>query len=478
MRNRIVITVSLVASALLLSGCNLAPVAPAFQKPIVDLPKFSDERIAAVDWLSWWKSFKDPVLDSLLTEASRQSLDLALASARIDEARALLDQNRSNFYPSVDLNAGATRRGNSENAATSRPGIPLNSTDLQFGFVASYEIDFWGKYAKADDAARARMLNQTANRGTVLVTLYANVAQSYFNLRALDAQLAFAEKTFATRQENLKLQERRFFGGVVGDLDVQQARSEAASVEASVLTLRQNKRNTESALALLLGRKPAEIYAPVIARGVPIDTLYEQQIIPASLPSDVLSRRPDVIAAEQTLRANNADLALARTAYYPRLSLSAGLGQQSKELSNLFNPSSIFWNMIGNLAQPIFRAGAVDAAVAAATARQTQAVLQYTQVVQSAFKEAHDSFNNIEATRQIAASNKKRIEALKTTLRLSELRYKGGYSNYLEVLSAQRDLAQAEISLIDTQRAELNALVSLYKAAGGGWDNLAMTVQK
>ena len=134
--------------------------------------------------------------------------------------------------------------------------------------------------------------------------------------------------------------------------------------------------------------------------------------------------------------------------------------------------------MIGNLAQPIFRAGAVDAAVAAATARQTQAVAQYTQVVQSAFREAHDSFNNIEATREIAATNKKRIEALKTTLRLSELRYKGGYSNYLEVLSAQRDLAQAEISLIDTQRAELNALVSLYKAAGGGWETSAMTAQK
>jgi outer membrane protein, multidrug efflux system len=461
-----------------LSACSLVPVAPAFQKPLVELPQLSDEKIASVDWLSWWKSFKDPVLDSLLAEAAQQSLDLAVASSRIDEARAGLNQNRSNFYPSVDLNAGASRRGNSENAASSRPGIPLNSTDLQYGFVASYEIDFWGKYARADDAARARMLNQTANRGTVLVTLYANVAQGYFNLRALDAQLAFAEKTFATRQENLKLQERRFSGGVVGDLDVQQARSEAASVEASVLTLKQNKRNTESALALLLGRKPADIYAPVIARGATIEALYEQQVIPASLPSDVLNRRPDVIAAEQTLRANNADLALARTAYYPRLSLSAGLGQQSKEFSNLFSPSSIFWNMIGNLAQPIFRAGAVDAAVAAATARQTQAVAQYTQVVQVAFKEAHDSFNNIEATREIAATNKKRIEALKTTLRLSELRYKGGYSNYLEVLSAQRDLAQAEIALIDTQRAELNALVSLYKAAGGGWDNSAMTAQK
>jgi outer membrane protein, multidrug efflux system len=462
----------------LLSACNLAPVAPTFQKPVVDLPLLSDENVANVDWLSWWKGFKDPVLELLLAEAAQQSLDIAVVTARIDEARAVLNLNQANFYPSVDLNAGVARRGNSQNAATSRPGIPLNSTDLQYGFVASYEIDFWGKYARADDAARARMLNQMANRGTVLVTLYANVAQGYFNLRALDAQLAFAEKTVATRQENLKLQERRFSGGVVGDLDVQQARSEAASVEASVLALKQSKRNTESALALLLGRKPADIYAPVIARGAAIETLYEQQVIPASLPSDVLNRRPDVIAAEQTLRANNADLALARTAYYPRLSLSAGLGQQSKDLSNLFSPSSIFWNMIGNLAQPIFRAGAVDAAVAAATARQTQAVAQYTQVVQSAFKEAHDSFNNIDANRAIAATNKKRIDALKTTLRLSELRYKGGYSNYLEVLSAQRDLAQAEIALIDTQRAELNALVSLYKAVGGGWDTAAMTAQQ
>jgi outer membrane protein, multidrug efflux system len=461
-------------SLLMVSGCNLVPVVPKFEKPLVDLPAFSDEKVAKVDWLVWWKSFKDPVLDAFLAEAAQQSLDLALASARIDEARALLNQNRSNFYPSVDLNVGTTRRGNSENSATSRPGIPLNSTDFQFGFVAAYELDFWGKYAKADDAARARLLSQTANRGTVMVTLYANVAQTYFSLRALDAQAALADRTLATRQENLKLQERRFQGGVVGELDVQQARSEAASVEATALAIKQTKRNSESALALLLGRKPADVFVPVIARGSAIENLYEQQIIPASLPSDVLNRRPDVIAAEQNLRANSADLALARTAYYPRLSLSAGIGQQSKELSNLLSPSSIFWNMIGNLAQPIFRAGAVDAAVAAATARQSQAVAQYTQVVQVAFKEAHDSFNNIEANRQIAATNKKRIEALRATLRLSELRYKGGYSSYLEVLSAQRDLALAEITLIDTQRAELNALVSLYKAAGGGWDNGAM----
>jgi outer membrane protein, multidrug efflux system len=458
----------------LLSACHFLPNKPevfSSVTPKLELPAAVEEKATTIDWLSWWKGFEDSVLDALLQEATTQNLDLSIATARIAEARAALDQNKANYYPSIDFTAGANRRGASENAASSRSGAALSTSDLQYGITVSYELDFWGRLAQADDIARARLLAQTANRRIVLVTLYANVAQAYFNLRAFDAQVLLMQQTLDTRQANLKLQERRLLGGVVGELDVQQARSEVAAVEATLLTIKQNLKNTESTLALLLGRKPAAIFLPDVNRGKTMAVLYESPIIPTGLPSDILTRRPDIAAAEQNLRANSAELALARTAYYPRISLSAGLGQQSSELSNLFSGSSIFWNMLGNLAQPIFRAGAIDAAVAASTARQTQAVLQYTQVVQTAFKETHDSMNSIGANRAIVQVLAKRIVALKASLRLADVRYKGGYSNYLEVLNAQRDLAQAEIALIDAQRAQLNALVGFYKAVGGGWDS-------
>lgn len=226
----------------------------------------------------------------------------------------------------------------------------------------------------------------------------------------------------------------------------------------------------ESALALLLGRQPADIAQPVLARGADLAALFAAQQVPANLSSDLLSARPDIVSAEQNLIAAHADIGQARAAYFPRLGITATAGQQSKDMSTLFDPASLFWSMVGNLTQPIFRAGAIDALVSAANARQAQALAQYTQAVQSAFKDVHDAMNNVDAGRQIAATTALRITALRETLRLAELRYKAGYSSYLEVLNAQRDLAQAQSGLIDVQRNQLGAVVSLYKALGAGWD--------
>lgn len=460
------------AVALTLSACGSLRKSTEYQRPSLELPATlaSTGNATNVDWLRWWKAFQDPVLDALLAEAANNSQDLALASARIQEARATLDQNQTNFFPTVDLNASAARRRGSENAASFNPAASAFSTDQQLFLSASYEIDFWGRYARADEAAKARLLAQSANQGTVLTTLYANVAQSYFALRALDAQTLLAEQTYATRQENLRLQKRRFEGGVVGALDLRQAESEAASLQVVLQQTRQNRSNAETALAVLLGRKPVDIYKPVLARGAGLADLVNRQTLPAGLPSHLLNRRPDVVSAEQSLIAAHADIGQARAAYFPRLSLTASLGQQSRDMASLFDPGSLFWNMLGNLAQPIFRAGALDAVVAAANAREQQAVAQYTQAVQNAFRDVHDALNNADASRDIATTTAGRIEALRQTLRLANLRYQAGYSSYLEVLNAQRDLAQAESGLLDAQRNQLNAVVSLYKALGGGWD--------
>ena len=465
------VAMTLVA-ACALSACGVAKLGPDYQRPTIEVPSSlpAPGTATQVNWLAWWKGFNDPVLDALLQEAAANGQDLALSTARMAEARAVLDQNQSNFYPTVDLSVSSTRRRTSQNASTFNPNVGAFSNDQQLGLSASYEIDFWGKYQRADEAARARLLGQAAARGTVLTTLYANVAQGYFALRALDAQQRLAEQTLLTRQENLRLQKRRFQAGVIGEIDLQQAESEALNQQATVQQTRQNRSNAESALALLLGRKPADILHPVLARGAEVDALYAQQAIPAHLPSDLLTQRPDVVSAEQALIAANADIGQARAAYFPKFSLTAGLGQQSQDMANLFDPASLFWNLVGNLTQPIFRSGAIGAVVAAANARQQQAVAQYTQTVQNAFRDVHDALNNVAAGREIATSNAQRIEALRNTLRLADLRYKGGYSSYLEVLNAQRDLAQAQAGLIEIQRAQLSATVALYKALGGGWD--------
>jgi multidrug efflux system outer membrane protein len=466
--NRLAITV--LAAAALSACAGLQPGTP-YTRPALTLPPSlgTTSTATAPEAGMWWTGFADPVLDALVDEAVRNNQDLALATARMAEARASMAQTNANLYPTLDLNASTTRRRASENTATFSPGAQPVSEDRQLGLTASYEIDFWGKYARADEAARARLLAQSASRGSVLTTLQANVAQAYFALRALDAQATLAERTLTTRTENLRLQKRRFEGGVVGELDLRQAESEAASALASAQQVRQARRNAETALATLAGRQPADIMRPVLVRGAELGTLFATQAVPAGLGSDLLRARPDIVSAEQNLIAAQADIGQARALYFPKLSLTANVGQQSKDLSTLFDPASLFWNMVGNLSQPIFRAGAIDALVSAANARQQQALAQYTQAVQNAFKDVHDALNNVDAGRDIATTTATRITALRETLRLADLRYKAGYTSYLEVLNAQRDLAQAESGLIDLQRNQLNAVVSLHKALGGGW---------
>ena len=473
------LTVSGLVAALSLAGCGIAPVGPNYARPKLDVPAAlpmaasGNNLLSMGNGLSYWKAFKDPTLDALLQEAALNSQDLVLASARIEEAIASLNQLTASLFPTVDANIGATRRALSQNSATFNPAVKPYSNDRQLGLTASYEIDFWGRLSRANEGARARILAQEASRGVLLTTLYSNVAQGYFLMRGLDAQQRLAEEILVTRQENVSLQEKRFKGGLTSQLDLSQAQSEAFAIATNLVQIKQARSNAEAILALLLGRSPSAIVKPSIARGADaessITVLYAAQAVPSNLPSDVLALRPDIVSAEQLLIAANADIGIARAAYFPRLSLTAGVGQQSKDLSSLFNASSLFWNFAGNLTAPIFRAGAIDAQVAAAEARQKQALAQYTQTVQAAFRDVHDALNNIDSGRDTVAFTNKRIDALKVTLRLAEVRYKGGYSNYLEVLNAQRDLTQAQSGLIDLQRTQLVSVISLYKALGGGW---------
>ncbi|MFZ6658336.1 efflux transporter outer membrane subunit [Undibacterium sp. TJN19] len=465
------IVLSTLTASLVLAGC--ASVGPDYQRPALETPASfaiaTKNKVAAVDYINWWKSFQDPVLNSLLDEAAANNQDLVLAAGRIEEARALAIGANSNRYPTVDGTLSGARSRTSENAGKLGTGVNPISKDFQVGLTASYEIDFWGKLARADEAARARLLSQEANRGLVQSTLYANIAQGYFSLRANDAQLALADSTLKTRQENLRLQQKRQNAGASSDLDLHVADSETAAAEISYAQAKQALSNSESALAVLLGRSATAITNPVIARGNAIDGLYQQLSMPSDLPSDLLNRRPDILAVEQNLVAANADIGQAKAQYFPSVKLTTTAGYESRVFQDLLNPASLLWNLGANLAQPIFRAGAIGAVVSGAEARKTQALAQYVQAVQGAFRDVHDALNNTEANEQVNASSERRVVALKDSLRLADLRYKNGYSSYLEVLNAQRDLFQAQSSLIDTKRAHLSAIVSIYKAVGGGW---------
>ncbi|MFZ6647023.1 efflux transporter outer membrane subunit [Undibacterium sp. TJN25] len=464
---------SVLAASLMLAGCMT--VGPDYKRPALDTPATlgtaaSSKPTAAVDLLQWWKSFQDPVLSGLLDEAAANSQDLVLATGRIEEARAVQAGTNSNKYPVVDANLNGVRARTSGNSGQIPAGFPLVNNEYTLGLTASYELDFWGKLRRADEAARARLLSQEANRGVVLTTLYSNVAQSYFALRAYDAQVSLAETTLQTRQENLRLQQKRFSAGSIGELDLHQAESEAASTEVVLEQARQGRAVTESTLAVLLGRAPSAVLNPVIARGAPLDGLYQQLVVPADLPSDLLNRRPDILAAEQNLVAANADIGQAKSQYFPDVKLTSGYGYESLGFRSLLDPASLMWNLGAGLTQPIFRAGAIGAVVQGAEARKNQALAQYVQTVQGAFRDVHDALTNIQSDEQIMESTTRRVAALKDSLRLAQLRYDNGYSSSLEVLNAQRDLLQAQANLIDTKRAHLAAVVSLYKAVGGGWD--------
>lgn len=462
---------TLVAS-LVLAGC--ASVGPDYQRPAMETPASlgavaTQNKQLAVDYAAWWKSFQDPVLDSLLDEAAKNNQDLILAAARIEEARATAAGTNSNRYPSVDANLGASRTRTSENAGKLGVGASPYAKDFQLSLTASYEVDFWGKLSRADEAARARLLAQEANRGLVQSSLYANVAQTYFAMRAADAQLALADSTLKTRQESLRLQQKRYTAGATSELDLHVAESESAAAEISYAQAKQSLSNIESTLAVLLGRPASAIAQPVIARGNAIDSLHQQLIMPADLPSDLLNRRPDILSAEQALVAANADIGQAKAQYFPSVKLTTTAGYESKVFEDLINPASLLWSLGSSLVQPVFRAGAIAAVVSGAEARKNQALAQYVQAVQGAFRDVHDALNNTATNEQVNVASERRVTALKDSLRLADLRYKNGYSGYLEVLNAQRDLFQAQSSLIDSKRAQLSAVVSIYKAVGGGW---------
>lgn len=450
------------AMLILLAACAATETAP----PKLDLPATETKAPPVLD--TWWNLFGDPELTALIEEALANNLDLHAAVSRIDLARANLLLAQSFLYPSVDLYANPSRAGRS--AATSFPqGPPFISTDHTVGLAAAYEVDLWGKLRAGTDAAQSTLLASQYDAETVRITLTAQVANTYFTLTAADAELALTRRTLETREASVRLQQARRKAGLVSALDVKQAEAARATVAASIPPLQKAIELLQASIAVLTGRSPRDVYTPIVKRGRDIETYAKAPEVPPGLPSDLLARRPDIRQAEASLAAADYRVTQARAQYFPSLVLTGTYGSESATLANLFTGPAGIWSIAAALTQPLIGLKNIEAQVEASKARRQLAEIGYVQTVQAAFHDVHDALASHTGARNSFIAQEERVAQLADALKLAERRYRAGYTGYLDVLAAQRELLDAEQARLLALRDQQTALVDLYRALGGGW---------
>ena len=458
--------IALVATGLLLCGCTMGP---NYKRPTVAVPPTyrgtSPEAPAQTETASlgdqkWWDVFQDEQLRSLVRTALQENYDLRIAASRILEAKAQLGITRADQFPAVSGTAGIT----DVRSAQSKFLPAFETSTGQANVSAAWELDFWGKYRRATEAARANLLAAEWARQEVASTLVANVVAGYFQLRALDLQLEISKRTLDSRQESLRLTQVLANGGATSLLDVRQAEQLVFTASAEVPALEQQIAQQENFLSILLGQNPGDI-----PRGHTLTEQHQPPEVPSGLPSSLLERRPDIRQAEEQLVAANAEIGVARAAYFPDISLSGSGGFQSSALTNLFSGPAGAWSFGASLAQPIFTGGRLRSGVRLAEAQQQTATLFYQQSIQGAFRNVSDALVAYRKTREFRAQQDLLFQSAGDAARLSHMRYTGGATGYLEVLTNETNAFSAELGLVQARLNELLALVQLYEALGGGW---------
>lgn len=445
--------ICVVILVLVLTACT---VGPDYKRPEVAVPQqWTIDYPAAVELsnMAWWRQFDDPALDQLVERAMRQNLDLQAAAARVDQYLGELETTRSQFFPQIG--AGA-------NLSAQRAG-GISSETAQVGLNATWELDLWGRIRRANEASRARLLASEQGRRTVLMTLVANVAANYIALRGLDRQLSIARQTENAFSESYEIFKLRYEYGAISQLELSQARSLYESARKAGPRYESLIRQQENLLSVLIGQLPGEI-----PRGREIDDLPAPQI-PAGLPSTLLERRPDILQAEQNLVAANAQIGVARAAYFPTISLTGLLGSVSGDLGGLLSGGSENSSLAAGIAGPLLNFGAVSGQVAQSEALQQQAMLQYRQTILEAFREVEDALVRTTKGREEAIVQNNQVEALASTAELARLQFDQGRVDYLQVLDAERSLFSAELEMVQKEIDLLGSLISVYKAMGGGW---------
>jgi multidrug efflux system outer membrane protein len=452
------------AGALVLGGCT---VGPDWQKPDVETPpawRIEYKQAAEVANTPWWDAFGDPVLDGLIDDALRDNRDLVQAAARVDQFLGALRTTRSQFYPQIGYSGGAGSNRASENGPAPIPaGAERNYSLYEAALGASWQIDLFGRVRRQAEAVQAQVYASEQGRRGVVLSLVSSVATGYIALRALDKQLEIARATEKNYAGSLRLFELRHKGGTVSELERAQVESQYRQAQAAVPGLERQVAQQENLLSVLIGRNPE-----AIPRGKPIEELVDPPI-PPGLPATLLERRPDILQAEQNLRAANAAIGVAKSLYFPTLSLTGLLGLSSTSLDNFAKSSSTAGSLVAGLAGPIFTFGAIEGQVASAEAAQREALAFYQQVVLNAFRETNDALVGVQKRREEYDALARRASALRTYARLSRAKYEGGAASYIEVLYAENELFASELTAVAALAQRHAELVNLYKALGGGW---------
>jgi multidrug efflux system outer membrane protein len=455
-------------AAVLLAGCM---VGPEYKRPVVESPpawRVEEKEAKDVANTAWWEQFNDPVLNELIREALQENKDLKIAAARIEQFMGQYAVTRAGMYPQVGAGASGGMQRLSEKGTVPLPPGTTNPDDFYQMFLSgSWEIDIWGKIRRASQAARADILSSEEGRRAVTLSLVAAVASAYIDLRDLDWELEISKKTAESRKESLRIFQARFGYGYTSAVEVSMVKSEYEEALANIFYYGKLVAQLENEISVLLGRNPGPI-----PRGKPLDEI-TFPAVPAGLPSDLLTRRPDILQAEQNLIAANARIGVAKALYYPSISLTGAFGFASTDLSQLFTGSANTWSWAVPVSAPIFTAGAISGQVKSAEAVQQQALIRYQQVIQTAFREVNDSLIDQKQTKEQVEALGRRVKALKEYARLARLRYDNGYTGYLEVLDADRNLFAAQLNYSQTMAVLFRSSVSLYKAMGGGWVNIA-----
>jgi multidrug efflux system outer membrane protein len=464
--------IGITVAALTLAGCT---VGPNYKRPQIAVPEsfrapepLPQAQGASLADLKWFEVFRDPQLDDLIKVALVQNYDLRDAVARVDQARANLGITRSNQYPQLSASGDLQITRLSRDGQTPLPPAFLPNQNRNWGQamlnLLSFQVDLWGQLRRATEAARANLLNADWNRKTVITTVVSQVATDYFQLLELDSELRISQSTLATRQESLKLTQDREVHGIATELDVRQAEQLVESAAVSIPQLQQQNEQTENQISLLLGKNPGGVGR---ARTFSADFVTPE--VPAGLPSSVLERRPDVRAAEQALIAANANIGVAKAAYFPQISLTGSIGGQSTALAKLFSGPNAAWSFVPQITQPIFTAGRLKNGVRLAEAQRQDAQIAYEKSISTAFQEVSDALIAHQRTRESRVEQQKLVVALSVRKRLAYRRYEGGVDTQLNALDADRDLLSAELTLEQIRYAELVSTVQLYNALGGGW---------
>jgi multidrug efflux system outer membrane protein len=451
------------------AGCT---VGPDYTRPVVTVPDTyrgtAPEVIAAADTASigdraWWDVFQDDQLQELIRTALQQNLDLRIAANRILQARAQLGITRADQFPSVDGNAAVSRNRAAKSVAPF-PLDPYQTSNFELTATAAWEIDFWGKFRRATEGARATLLASEWGRRAVATSLVSQVASAYFELRAFDLEIEIATRTLASRRESLRLTEVAASGGATSLVDVRQAEQLVFNATATIADLERQITQQENFISILLGRNPSDV-----PRGASLEQQPHVPDIPVGLPSALLERRPDIRQAEQLLIAANANIGVAKAAYFPQISLTGNGGLQSAALSSLFSTPAGLWFVGAGLTQPIFNAGRIRSRVALSKAQQEEALLAYQQTIQQSLREVSDALVGYRKGRDFREQQQLLNRAATDARRLADIRYRGGATSYLEVLDSDSRMFSAELGVTQAELSELLSLVQIYRALGGGW---------